>query len=752
VFTSQRDDEAGGDTNGDGVGSGPATGDWGRLLFRNSGTGTVSYVSFYWGGGGNATDDNVQNPAASAALEVQTTSAPQLDHLLVTRSQNRGALLNVTGGFDWTLSDSTFSLNSGRGLEITGNAAPIELGNINSDANASDGVVIAVSGPLDLTNLTVTNNGANGVILSTGGRVQLADSSITGHGGGTGLIISAARSDSTVRGNTISGANIVASVIPNVVQELVDNNTLSDTDRGLYVRPGTLTVTDTWVEPGFEYVINGDVVVAAGVTLTLDPGVVAKFKVTRSQYTDEADLIVDGALIAVGTIDDPIRLTSHRDDAYGGDTNGDGNATVPATGDWGRLLFRNNGNGSVSYVEIYWGGGGNATDDNVNNPAGSAAFEVSSPIAPSVDNLTVAASQSRGALFSLSGGFDWTLTDSTFRNNAGRGLEVSGGSGTLTIDNVLSNANGGDGILLSTTGPQTLSDLEITNNGANGFSGSSGGTFSLIDSIINNHSAGTAFVLSGGGVGAITGNTLSNANIVGSVIPNAVEALVDNNVLTQTDRGLHVRAGTLGVSSNWPAPGFEYAIDGNLTVAGGVTLTLDAGVVLKFKVTRSRHTDEADLIVDGVLLANGTGARPVSFTSMRDDVVGGDTNGDGAASGPATGDWGRVFLRDGSSATLASVEISWGGGGNSTVDNAQNPATDAALSVANATLDMDDGTIQHSQADGARIYSGSGTIDTTALNNNATWGIRFQGATCGNWTLTENTYAGNGSGDTSGCP
>src|SRR6185436_6422261 len=47
---------------------------------------------------------------------------------------------------------------------------------------------------------------------------------------------------------------------------------------------------------------------------------------------------------------------SERDDSIGGDTNGDGAATVPAPGDWQAIHFGSYSTGSLTYATIRYGG------------------------------------------------------------------------------------------------------------------------------------------------------------------------------------------------------------------------------------------------------------------------------------------------------------------------------------------------------------------------------------------------------------
>jgi hypothetical protein len=96
------------------------------------------------------------------------------------------------------------------------------------------------------------------------------------------------------------------------------------------------------------YVIQSDVVVPAGETLTLEAGVIIKM-------APGASWTVNGTLISEGTATQPVYITSLQDDSIGGDTALDG-ATAGAPGQWGRLTL--NGVSALtrlSYTTIRFG-------------------------------------------------------------------------------------------------------------------------------------------------------------------------------------------------------------------------------------------------------------------------------------------------------------------------------------------------------------------------------------------------------------
>jgi hypothetical protein len=110
---------------------------------------------------------------------------------------------------------------------------------------------------------------------------------------------------------------------------------------------GSITTDTTWTSSNL-YVVTCVVTIQAGVTLRIEPGTVVKVMMR--------EFFIDGTLVAEGTAGSPVVFTSFEDDAYGGDTNGDG-PSQGQPGQWTALTFQNGGVGRLTHVIVQYAGG-----------------------------------------------------------------------------------------------------------------------------------------------------------------------------------------------------------------------------------------------------------------------------------------------------------------------------------------------------------------------------------------------------------
>ncbi|MDU0460073.1 MAG: right-handed parallel beta-helix repeat-containing protein [Geobacteraceae bacterium] len=209
------------------------------------------------------------------------------------------------------------------------------LTNVSILNSATNGMELYAASPA-INNATLANCAYSGLRAETGSRPAITNSSINNNGSDGYYAVS-----------------LDATSVPDPTNVTFSGNSY----QGIQNRGGTLAANTTWKvwSTAAPYAVTGDVGVAAGVTLTINPTATVKFSGTA--------LYVSGTLSANST-SGRITFTSLADDSIAGDTNGNGNATVATAGNWkGIYLSPNSGssvlaNCNISYAGAFMSGSG----------------------------------------------------------------------------------------------------------------------------------------------------------------------------------------------------------------------------------------------------------------------------------------------------------------------------------------------------------------------------------------------------------
>jgi len=356
---------------------------------------------------------------------------------------------------------------------------------------------------------------------------------------------------------------------------------------------GTLTADTTWSPTCTSaYVIDSNLDVPAGITLTVAPGTIVKAS---------GKLSVEGTLDVAGTADSPVIFTSVNDSTAGG-TTGTGS---PAAGDWPGIWV-DNGSVDIEHAKI--------------------SYASSAVAGGSADGSVVVQDTQISSVYT-------GLTD-----DQPFGIYISGIFGTFTAkgDSINSSADGIDvmspdatvtgNVIVSGTGSASPAGLVII---------AAGQTLSVTAPVVENN---TVTVPSGRSPYAITSPALDFAQ------------LATNSMGSSAQPGFVV-AGTVASSQTLPAEPYPWLLtevsEGGvspvgLDVASGATLTVAPGAVIKASGPDNPN-NPGSITVEGTLDAAGTADSPVIFTSVNDSTAGGAT-GTGS---PAAGDWAGIWVDNG---------------------------------------------------------------------------------------------------------
>ena len=128
-----------------------------------------------------------------------------------------------------------------------------------------------------------------------------------------------------------------------------NNNSQGGTLAGFNIG-GISRINSVWESDNMPYIVNGNLIVQEDSALTINSGVIIKFAHNQS-YLD-----VRGILSVNGEEEKKVYFTSLKDDEAGGDTNGDGNITLPAEKDWRRILVNPGAIANINNAIIRYGG------------------------------------------------------------------------------------------------------------------------------------------------------------------------------------------------------------------------------------------------------------------------------------------------------------------------------------------------------------------------------------------------------------